>query len=94
MTGAHVGKVERQVRALLDSRSAADAPDGQLLERFTARREEAAFAALVRRHGPLVLGVCRRILGHEQDAVDAFQANRGECRPAPPPGLSAGPCSR
>ncbi len=48
--------------------------DGQLLEEFIARRDEAAFHALVKRHGPMVFGVCRRILRHWQDAEDAFQA--------------------
>src|SRR5262245_6085515 len=49
-------------------RGDADATDGQLLERFALGRDEAAFSALVGRHGPMVLGVCRRLLPNAHDA--------------------------
>src|SRR5262245_30774960 len=48
--------------------------DGQLLTCFVTRRDDGAFEALVRRHGPMVLAVCRRVLHHPHDAEDAFQA--------------------
>jgi uncharacterized protein (TIGR03066 family) len=68
MANAGLGKLIGHLDRLLA------APDGQLLSRFVAARDEEAFADLVRRHGPMVLGVCRRVLRHQQDAEDALQA--------------------
>src|SRR5438093_12607790 len=48
--------------------------DAELLERFAVARDQAAFEVLVWRHGPMVLNLCRRMLRHEHDAEDAFQA--------------------
>jgi RNA polymerase sigma factor (sigma-70 family) len=48
--------------------------DRELLDSFVQRRDDAAFAALVRRHGPMVLSVCRRVLRQAEDTEDAFQA--------------------
>jgi RNA polymerase sigma-70 factor (ECF subfamily) len=48
--------------------------DGRLLEHFVEHHDEDAFAELVTRHGPYILGVCRRVTAHPQDAEDVFQA--------------------
>jgi RNA polymerase sigma factor (sigma-70 family) len=61
------------IRRLLAAQ-AREGPDRPLLERFLAHKDEAAFAALVERHGAMVLGVARNVLGHRQDAEDVFQA--------------------
>src|SRR5262245_30688276 len=74
MASAPLGTVLGHLHALAAAPRAAELSDEQLLRRFAARRDEAAFAALVRRHGRLVWNVCRHTLGHEQDAEDAFQA--------------------
>jgi RNA polymerase sigma factor (sigma-70 family) len=65
--------VARHIRGLVSS-EATRPSDGELLRAFCARNEQAAFSTLVKRHGPLVLSVCRRVLRHVDDAEDAFQA--------------------
>ncbi len=77
MTIRPKGVVLRQLRTLLNVGTIGESTDGQLLERFATGRGEAAelaFAALVDRHGPLVLRICRAVLRDEHDAQDAFQA--------------------
>src|SRR5262245_21700666 len=56
------------------TRGGAGVSDGQMLESFVRRHDEVAFAAIVRLHGPMVLGVCRRVIGNHHDAEDAFQS--------------------
>jgi len=73
MPQGQLGSLLQHLRQLIGG-PAADAPDGQFLRQFLDRQDEAAFAALVARHGPLVLGVCRRVLHDPHAAEDAFQA--------------------
>lgn len=66
--------VLRYVRHLTGFPKGDQTTDSELLTRFVANRDETAFAVLTHRYGPLVLGVCRRVLANEHDAEDAFQA--------------------
>ena len=77
MAGGSGGRAIRQIRTLYALGSLGGLTDGQLIERFVGRDgpdREDAFAALVGRHGPMVLGACRRMLPGPADAEDAFQA--------------------
>jgi RNA polymerase sigma factor (sigma-70 family) len=74
MSSSSMQSSVRTLRHLLAGRERQDESDEQLLHAFLGDRDDSAFAVLVHRHGPMVLHVCRRVLGHEQDAEDAFQA--------------------
>jgi RNA polymerase sigma factor (sigma-70 family) len=74
MVSAAVNVLFEQITRAAIATSPGVQTDGQLLELFISGGHERAFEALVRRHGPMVLSVCRRILGNIHDAEDAFQA--------------------
>ncbi|HJT77269.1 MAG TPA: RNA polymerase sigma factor, partial [Gemmataceae bacterium] len=74
MAAAQLDALLHQIHRLAAPTGPGPRSDRELLEDFNARRDEAAFAALLSRHGPMVLRVCRRALGNHHDAEDAFQA--------------------
>jgi RNA polymerase sigma factor (sigma-70 family) len=74
MATGQTSEVLQHLRRSVLLRDGAGLTDGQLLEDYLSRRDEAALAALVRRHGAMVWGVCRRVLHNHHDAEDAFQA--------------------
>jgi len=74
MATSAMAELIEQLRGTALSRDGAGSTDGQLLEAYLNRRDEAALAALVQRHAPMVWGVCRRVLANYHEAEDAFQA--------------------
>ncbi len=74
MAKATPSPILQALRGLAEDRAVSGLPDRELLRRLVAGRDEAAFGAVVRRHGPAVLGVCRALLADPHDAEDAFQA--------------------
>ncbi|MDE2509443.1 MAG: hypothetical protein KGM43_19780, partial [Planctomycetota bacterium] len=74
MSTAHESSLSRRFDQLRTVGTAAGRSEGELIERFAETGDEISFEAILTRHGPMVLTVCRRILREEHDAADAFQA--------------------
>src|SRR5262249_5739988 len=74
MTVRSFASVLHHLRKVAETHITETLADGQLLTRYLTQKDECAFAALVSRHGPMVWGVCQRVLHHGPDADDAFQA--------------------
>src|SRR5262249_42773138 len=74
MAKAAASPILQFIRRVVEDPQVRQLPDGGLLQRFHAQRDQAAFHTLLRRHGPMVLDVCRGVLGDGPDADDAFQA--------------------
>src|SRR5882762_115008 len=75
MAKSGLGTVLFNLRRTLLRQDKAGLPDATLLDCFISERDETSFEVLLRRHGPMVLGVCRRVLRNEADSEDAFQAS-------------------
>ena len=74
MPGEPLRTVLQHLHRLVGVGGPGEISDAELLEHFAARRDEAAFEVLVWRHGPMILGLCQRLMRHTQDAEDVFQA--------------------
>ena len=74
MAGVHLGSALSQIHRLFDEGTLAGLPDARLLERYASERDELAFETLVKRHGRMVMAVCRGVVDDPNDADDAFQA--------------------
>src|SRR5438876_1390730 len=75
MASSQLSNVVRHLRGIVLRREAAARTDSDLLQLYVHNKDEVAFESLVIRYGPMVLGVCRRVLRNQHDAEDAFQAS-------------------